>query len=830
MSTPDPYAALELPITATAEQIRVRHRQLALTHHPDRPTGNEEKFKAIQAAYELLIDPARKQAYDATQRLNREMEEQARRARAAGAAANESARRANEEQERILRERMREEENRRKREERAAREREELERIMREQTRQREERRQAEEREERERARRKGQTRRPEEERAEAGGWGQPGRDRAREHGHTSYNTFNNDPPPPYTPQPNPQHQAASEGTPLFPKAPQHAAKYSQSFAIAWILNSLSRLGNFLVAAAATLAIMMLGLVLAYGAFILLLWAAVAIVNLVSWLIPVIANVLFWTMNTTYNILFWIVNTFCLAIYWILRALGSIISILAWIFSFPGRIHWPARPAPYERNIAVVGVDPAGITTAYELFRLCSAGNIPHRITLYDQASHIGGRAVHIVSITPSEQVVLGANTFPKGASLLSSAAAFLGLSTDNSFNGGIDLIGSGTGQFGNYDGRSWSYNEPTLHNIFERWGWELGLNMRYGGSQAKAQDLIREFRGKLQKLEFPVTVHTLNTAGLLDLTAKTAEDFLTTNGVTESVQRELFDPWVRAQYAQNLGTISALSALAAANNRGTLKITRPEGMAGLWERMLAATDAKVQLKTRILNITAESWGGWSLSTSTETKKYDAVILAAPWGLTDLTISPSLLKPPQKIAYTAEHTTLFASAAELSPDAFSGQRDIPKVIMTTPCSWEYYETAGKSGVDGLGHAPFWSLHLLKQVVINGERMWLYQVSSPAELPDQELRRFVGGKEIGFVYRHYSPNAHPLLVPRTKFSDVLLGENLWYAGGMEEVLAGVEMASVMGKSVAEMVFKQWKSEGKFLPKERRIPVDAPAEEK
>ncbi|KAA8914552.1 DnaJ domain-containing protein [Sphaerosporella brunnea] len=125
MSTPDPYAVFALPITATAEQTRVRYRQLALTHHPDKLTGNAEIFKAIQAAYELLIDPARKQAYDETQRLKREMEQQARRARTAGATANESARRANEEQERILRESMREEENRRKREERAAREREE---------------------------------------------------------------------------------------------------------------------------------------------------------------------------------------------------------------------------------------------------------------------------------------------------------------------------------------------------------------------------------------------------------------------------------------------------------------------------------------------------------------------------------------------------------------------------------------------------------------------------------------------------------------------------------------------------------------------------------
>jgi hypothetical protein len=52
--------------------------------------------------------------------------------------------------------------------------------------------------------------------------------------------------------------------------------------------------------------------------------------------------------------------------------------------------------------------------------------------------------------------------------------------------------------------------------------------------------------------------------------------------------------------------------------------------------------------------------------------------------------------------------------------------------------------------------------------------------------------------------------------------VLLAQGLWYAGGMEEVSAGIEMASVMGRNVAELIFAQWRREGKFQPEERRIP--------
>jgi hypothetical protein len=279
---------------------------------------------------------------------------------------------------------------------------------------------------------------------------------------------------------------------------------------------------------------------------------------------------------------------------------------------------------------------------------------------------------------------------------------------------------------------------------------------MRYGGPLWTAQSLISKARKRRQ---YPSTFTSLSTAlgnaGLSDHAATTAEEFLATYGVSVGVQRELFNPWMR-QYAQNLGTVSALAAFAAADNSATLKIDHRDGMAGLWERMVAASGATVHLQTRVQNITWESWGGWSLTSlspfgTATTTRYDAVVVAAPWGVHSLEISP-LFWEPQNITYTPEYTTLFASVAKLSPDAFSG--DTSGLILTTPCSWEYSETAGASGMAGLGHAPFWRLQMLQQVVLEGKRMWLYHVSSPAELPDQELRRFVGGEEVAWVYRRY----------------------------------------------------------------------------
>jgi curved DNA-binding protein CbpA len=50
---------------ADEETIRSAYRILARRYHPDRGAGSSaEKFRQINDAYEILIDPGRRQAYD----------------------------------------------------------------------------------------------------------------------------------------------------------------------------------------------------------------------------------------------------------------------------------------------------------------------------------------------------------------------------------------------------------------------------------------------------------------------------------------------------------------------------------------------------------------------------------------------------------------------------------------------------------------------------------------------------------------------------------------------------------------------------------------------
>jgi DnaJ-class molecular chaperone len=82
------YEILGIPSGADNARVKSAYRTLAKAFHPDVPGGSERRFREISHAYQTLVHPAKRAAYDARMAMERAMARRRFRAAAAMMAAS----------------------------------------------------------------------------------------------------------------------------------------------------------------------------------------------------------------------------------------------------------------------------------------------------------------------------------------------------------------------------------------------------------------------------------------------------------------------------------------------------------------------------------------------------------------------------------------------------------------------------------------------------------------------------------------------------------------------------------------------------------------------
>lgn len=66
-----PWEVLNLKPNSSEREIKRAYIELVKQYHPDKTNGNDEKFKEVQNAFEILSDPLKRKEYFSSQSVNR---------------------------------------------------------------------------------------------------------------------------------------------------------------------------------------------------------------------------------------------------------------------------------------------------------------------------------------------------------------------------------------------------------------------------------------------------------------------------------------------------------------------------------------------------------------------------------------------------------------------------------------------------------------------------------------------------------------------------------------------------------------------------------------
>ncbi|KAJ3575893.1 hypothetical protein NP233_g794 [Leucocoprinus birnbaumii] len=444
---------------------------------------------------------------------------------------------------------------------------------------------------------------------------------------------------------------------------------------------------------------------------------------------------------------------------------------------------------PASPRVAIIGAGAGGSSAAFWISKAKERFGLDIDVDVYERNDYIGGRSTVVYPYDNSSlpAVELGASIFVQANKNLWRASDEFNL-TRNDFQETTDNMGI-------WDG------ENVIFTYEGGWRGTAKLLWRYGiRSPKRTQDIvtsmIQQYIGLYTK-ETPKwdSVAQLDAEyGWTELTGSSTMEYLLHKGVSRKYISEMVEAATRVNYGQNADAIHALEGLCSLATTGATGIDG--GNFKIFEEFLKRSNAFVNLNTTVTSVLpAKSSQNWTVMTASGKKDYTAVILAAPFHSTDITVPQAVSQKIPKQPYVHLHVTLLSTTSQYpNPEYFamSPSAQPARMMLTT------FENVRKNG-----KAPEFNSLSYHGSVREGE--WIVKIFSSEALSDDWLAD-VFNEQVGWVYRK-EWDAYPKLPPTTTFPPVKLDKGFYYVNSFEPFISTMETETVSSRNVVDLLLHE-----------------------
>ncbi|KAH9964500.1 hypothetical protein BC827DRAFT_1265775 [Russula dissimulans] len=329
---------------------------------------------------------------------------------------------------------------------------------------------------------------------------------------------------------------------------------------------------------------------------------------------------------------------------------------------FPRILGLPGPPKPIPTldvvptsrlpSIVIIGAGAGGSSAAFWISKAKKRFGLDVGIDIYERSDYIGG--LYPYNDAAYEPLELGALIFVEANRNMQRAA--------HEFNLSLYRFDDEYGDIAVWDG------EKILYTI------RLPFAEENAGA-SMTDKVVTLYEPEAQNWS---SIEELNDAfDWTELTSRTGAEYFEGHDVSQKFAHEAIGVGTRINYAQNIDGILGLGATVSLAASGGVRVKG--GNRKIFEQFVERSGTQVFLRTKVVGIERHSDRGWTIVTEEEHRDYDAVIIAAPYHSSHISLRVNLTSLIPTQPYVRLHITLLTTTTASPNPVYFGHKPGSKV-------------------------------------------------------------------------------------------------------------------------------------------------------